>query len=126
MREGTEYIIENSHNYEIYFISKLDTSKKYLLSEKEGVEYFERYIKIVPNGATPNYFFLVSSITFGGIPLIKIPQDHKVNYCCHDENQHEGLLLLKLINHRNRRPSANRCHIRSKITACRFALLPEF
>jgi len=87
VREGTEYIIQNTNNYEVYCISKLDTSKKYLLGEKEGIEYFERYIKIVPNGATPNYFFLVSSITFGGIPLIKIPQDYKVNYSnCYNPN----------------------------------------
>jgi len=69
VREGIEYIIQNNHNYEI------------------GVEYFEKYIKIVPNGATPNYFYLVSSITFGGIPLIKIPEDHKVNYSnCYNPN----------------------------------------
>jgi hypothetical protein len=80
VREGTEYIIENSHNYEIYCISKLDTSKKYLLGEKHGIEYSEKSIKIVPNGETPNFFFLVSSITFGGIPFIKIPSDDKLNY----------------------------------------------
>jgi len=87
VREGTEYIIQNVHNYEIYCISKLDASKKYLLGEKEGIEYFDKYIKIVPNGETPNFFYLVSSITFGGIPLIKIPEDNKVNYSnCYNPN----------------------------------------
>ncbi len=87
VREGTEYIIQNKHNYEIYCVSKLDASKKYLLGEKEGVEYFEKHIKIVPNGQTPNFFFLVSSITFGGIPFIKIKMDDKLNYLnCYNPN----------------------------------------
>ena len=87
VREGTEYIIQNTNNYEVYCISKLDASKKYLLGEKQGVEYFEKYIKIVPNGETPNFFYLVSSITFGGIPLIKIPADYKINYSnCYNPN----------------------------------------
>ena len=87
VREGTEYIIENKHNYEIYCVSKLDISKKYLLAEKEGVEYLEKSIKIVPNGATPNFFFLVSSITFGGIPFVKIAMDDKLNYSnCYNPN----------------------------------------
>lgn len=87
VREETEYIIQNNHNYEIYCVSKLDASKKYLLGEKEGVEYFEKYIKIVPNKETPNFFYLVSSITFGGIPFIKIPADYKINYSnCYNPN----------------------------------------
>lgn len=80
VRESTEYIIQNKNNYEIYCVSKMDTSKKYLLGEKEGVEYFEKYIRIVPNKLTPNIFFLVSSITFGGIPFVKIAIDDKLNY----------------------------------------------
>lgn len=87
VREGEEYIIKNKHNYEIYCVSKLDASKKYLLGEKEGVEYFEKHIRIVPNEQTPNFFFLVSSITFGGIPFIKIKMDHKLNYLnCYNPN----------------------------------------
>ncbi len=87
IRESTEYIIQNKHNYEIYCVSKMDTSKKYLLGEKEGVEYFEKYIRIVPNRATPNFFFLISSITFGGIPFIKIQSDDKLNYLnCYNPN----------------------------------------
>ena len=42
VQENTEYIIENKHIYEIYCVSKLNASKKYLLGEKEGVEYFEK------------------------------------------------------------------------------------
>ena len=80
VREGTEYIIKNRHQYDLFCVTKLDISKKYLLGEKEGVEYFEKYIKIVPNKETPNFFYLVSSITFGGIPLVKISADNKVNY----------------------------------------------
>jgi len=87
VREETEYIIQNNHNYEIYCVSKLDASKKYLLGENEGVEYFEKYIKIIPNKETPNFFYLVSSITFGGIPFIKIPADYKINYSnCYNPN----------------------------------------
>jgi hypothetical protein len=87
VREGTEYIIQNKHNYEIYCLSKMDTSKKYLLGEKEGVEYFEKYIRIVPNRETPNFFFLISSITFGGIPFVKIAMDDKLNYLnCYNPN----------------------------------------
>ena len=87
MRENTEYIIENKHNYEIFCVSKLDANEKYLLGEKEGIEYFEKNIKIVPNGATPNFFFLVSSITFGGIPIVKIALDDKINYSnCYNPN----------------------------------------
>jgi hypothetical protein len=80
VREGTEYIIENRHNYDIFCVTKLDTSKKYLLGEKEGIKYFEKSIKIIPNKETPCFFYLVSSITFGGIPLVKISADNKVNY----------------------------------------------
>jgi hypothetical protein len=87
VRQCTEYIIQNKHNYEIYCVSKMDTSKKYLLGEKEGVEYFEKYIRIVPNGQTPKFFFLVSSITFGGIPFVKIAIDDKLNYLnCYNPN----------------------------------------
>lgn len=87
VREEAEYIIQNKHNYEIYCVSKMDTSKKYLLGEKEGVEYFEKYIRIVPNKETPCFFYLVSSITFGGIPLVKISEDNKVNYSnCYNPN----------------------------------------
>ena len=65
----------------------MDTSKKYLLGEKEGFEYFEKYIRIVPNGETPNFFFLISSITFGGIPFVKIAMDDKLNYSnCYNPN----------------------------------------
>lgn len=87
IRENTEYIIKNSHNYEIFLVSKLDVSKKFLLGEKEGAEYFDNYIRIVPNRLTPNLFFLVSSITFGGIPFVKITTDDKINYSnCYNNN----------------------------------------
>jgi len=87
MKENTEYIIENNHNYEIFCVSKLDADEKYLLGKKEGFEYFNDYIKIVPNNITPNLFFIVSSITFGGIPIIKIPKDDKLNYSnCYNNN----------------------------------------
>ena len=87
IKENTEYIIKNNHNYEIFCVSKLDTSKKYLLGEKEGAEYFDKYIRIVPNRLTPSLFFLVSSITFGGIPFVKISADDKVNYSnCYNNN----------------------------------------
>lgn len=87
VREGTEYIIQNSHNYEIYCVSKLDANNKYLLGKKEGVEYFSKYIRIVPNTETPNFFFLVSSITYGGIPFVKISADNKLNYLnCYNPN----------------------------------------
>ena len=65
----------------------MDASKKYLLGEKEGVEYFEKYIRIIPNGETPIFFFLVSSITFGGIPFVKIAMDDKINNLnCYNPN----------------------------------------
>jgi len=80
MHEKTEYIIHNSHDYEIFCVSKLDADEKYLLGEKQGFEYFEDYIRIVPNSKTPNLFFIVSSITFGGIPIIKIALDDNINY----------------------------------------------
>jgi hypothetical protein len=87
MFENTEYIIENNHNYNIFCVSKLDADNNYLLKEKEGVEYFEKNIKIIPNKLTPNLFFIVSSITFGGIPILKIPIDYKVNYSnCYNNN----------------------------------------
>jgi hypothetical protein len=87
MQENTEYIIENKHSYEIFCVSKLDSDEKYLLGEKEGFEYFENHIRIVPSNFTPTLFFIVSSITFGGIPIIKIRQDEYVNYVnCYNKN----------------------------------------
>jgi len=87
MRENVEYIFENKHCYEVFFVSKLDSNDKYLLTEKDGCEYYDDYIKIVPNKLTPNMFFIVSSITFGGIPFIKIPIDDKINYSnCYNNN----------------------------------------
>ena len=87
MKENTEYIIENNHSYEVFCVSKLNANKKYLLGEKEGFEYFENYIRIVPNNFTPTLFFIVSSITFGGIPIIKIRQDENINYInCYNKN----------------------------------------
>jgi hypothetical protein len=80
MNENTEYIINNSYDYEIFCVSKLDADEKYLLGKKEGFEYFENYIRIVPNKKTPNLFFIVSSITFGGIPIVKIPMDDNINF----------------------------------------------
>ena len=87
MRENTEYIIQNRHNYEIYCVSKLDADEKYLLGKKEGVEYCENEMRIIPNSLMPSLFFIVSSITFGGIPIVKIPMDDKVNYSnCFNNN----------------------------------------
>ena len=87
MNESTEYIIENKHHYEVFCVSKLDADEKYLLGKKEGAEYFDNYIRIVPNRMTPNLFFIVSSITFGGIPIVKISMDDKVNYSnCYNNN----------------------------------------
>jgi hypothetical protein len=87
MQENKEYIIENNHSYEIYCVSKLNVDEKYLLGEKEGFEYFEKYIRIVPSNFTPTLFFIVSSITFGGIPIIKIRQDENINYVnCYNKN----------------------------------------
>jgi hypothetical protein len=87
MLENNEYIIENHHNYEVYCVSKLNANEKYLLKEKEGFEYFENYIRIIPNNITPSLFFIVSSITFGGIPIIKINKDECVNYVnCYNKN----------------------------------------
>ena len=80
MHENIEYIINNSYNYEIFCVSKLDDDEKYLLGKKEGFEYFEDYIRIVPNSKTPTLFFIVSSITFGGIPIVKIAMDDNINY----------------------------------------------
>jgi hypothetical protein len=80
MHENTEYIIYNSHDYEVFCVSKLDADEKYLLGKKEGFEYFEDHIRIVPNSKTPTPFFIVSSITFGGIPIIKIAMDDNINY----------------------------------------------
>ena len=85
--ENAEYIIENKHMYDIYCVSNLDISKKFLLGEKEGINYLEKHIKIVPNSLTPNLFFLVSSITFGGIPFVKISSDNTLNYStCFNKN----------------------------------------
>ncbi len=87
MQENTEYIIENNHSYEVFCVSKLDANEKYLLGEKEGFEYFEKYIRIVPNNITPTLFFIVSSITLGGIPIIKIGIDDYINYKnCYNKN----------------------------------------
>lgn len=80
MQENKEYIIENKHNYEVFCVSKLNVNEKYFLGEKQGFEYFENYIRIIPNNFTPALFFIVSSITFGGIPIIKIRQDNHINY----------------------------------------------
>jgi len=87
MQENTEYIIENNHNFEVYCVSKLNENDKYLLGEKEGFEYFENHIRIIPSNFTPTLFFIVSSITFGGIPIIKIRQDENINYNnCYNKN----------------------------------------
>jgi hypothetical protein len=87
MIENMEYIIENKHSYEVFCVSKLSVHEKYFLGEKEGIEYFENYIRIVPNNFTPTLFFIVSSITFGGIPIIKIRQDENINYVnCYNKN----------------------------------------
>jgi hypothetical protein len=87
MRENTEYIILNNHHYEIYCVSNLDADEKYLLGKKEGFEYFSNEIRIIPNSLTPNLFFIVSSITFGGIPIVKINGNDNLNYSnCYNNN----------------------------------------
>jgi hypothetical protein len=80
MNENIEYIIHNSYDYEIFCVSKLDADEKYLLGKKEGVEYFEDHLRIIPNSKTPSLFFIVSSITYGGIPIIKVSMDDNINY----------------------------------------------
>jgi hypothetical protein len=87
MRENTEYIIINNHHYEIYCVSQLDDDDKYLLGKKEGIEYSSNEIRIIPNRLTPNLFFIVSSITFGGIPIVKITCNDNLNYSnCYNNN----------------------------------------
>jgi len=87
MKENTEYKIINNHSYQIFCVSNLEENEEYLLGKKEGIEYNNNNITIIPNSKTPNIFYIVSSITFGGIPIIKIPSNDTVNYTnCYNNN----------------------------------------
>ena len=79
MKENSEYVISNNYSYSVYVTSALEENEKYLLGEKEGVFYGEKEITISPNNRTPNLFYIISSITFGGIPIVKISGIDNVN-----------------------------------------------
>lgn len=80
MKENKEYKIKNNHSFSLYVVSALEEDEKYLLGEKEGVSYLDNMLIINPNGKTPSYFYIVSSITFGGIPIVKLPCINSVNF----------------------------------------------
>jgi len=71
MKENVEYRIKNNHSYSLFVVSALEEDERYLLTEKDGVSYSANELIIRPNSKTPDMFFIVSSITFGGIPVVK-------------------------------------------------------
>lgn len=78
VKEKETYVIDNKHSYNIYVVSKLDPDEKYLLNQDHGVFYQDNNVTIIPNENTPNIFYVVSSITFGGVPFVKIPVDNNI------------------------------------------------
>ena len=79
LQEKETYEIHNKHSYNLYVVSKLDADEKYLLNKDHGVIYEKNKITIIPNETTPNLFYIVSSITFGGVPFLKIAFDNNTN-----------------------------------------------
>ena len=93
MKENTEYIIKNRHSYSIYIVSALEENEKYLLGEKEGIMYKDNEVIITPNTKTPSLFYVISSITFAGIPIVKIAALDNVNYKnCFNHNSLKKLM----------------------------------
>ncbi len=93
MKQNHTYTIHNKHSYSIYVVSALEENDKYLLREEEGVSYSENEVIIKPNPKTPNIFYIVSSITFGGVPIIKEPDILHVNYGnCFNKNSLRRLM----------------------------------
>ena len=63
------------------------------LGEREGVYYSDTGVAIVPNSKTPNLFYIVSSITFAGVPIIKVPINTAVNSeNCYNHNSLKRLM----------------------------------
>jgi len=79
MRKNQEYKIRNTHSYMVFVTSGLEESEEYLLKSEDGVHYQENEIVITPNSNTPSLFYIISSITFGGIPIIKVPENWNIN-----------------------------------------------
>jgi len=74
MKQNKTYTIKNKHSYSVYVVSALEENEDYLLKEEHGVQYKDNEIIIRPNTKTPNLFYIVSSITFGGVPIVKEPE----------------------------------------------------
>jgi len=87
MRQNKTYVIKNNHSYSIYVVSRLEEDDNYLLNKEHGIIYKDSEIVITPNNKTPDLFFIVSSVTFGGIPIIKESEYFSVDYVnCFNEN----------------------------------------
>lgn len=93
MKQNREYTIKNRHSYSLYVVSALEENEEYLLREEEGVTYKDNELVIRPNTKTPNLFYIVSSITFGGIPIVKEPDLLNVNNVnCYNKNSLRRLM----------------------------------
>ena len=73
---GKSYTFYNKHEWIVYIMSALVDDEKYHCSKNEGVTYFNDRVILTPNEDTPEIIYLVSSITFGGIPLVKKTNDY--------------------------------------------------
>ena len=92
VNENTEYVINNRHSYSVYVVSALEDDEKYLLGEKEGVYYNDTNVVISPNNRTPNLFYIVSSITFAGVPIIKVQPNAVNSKNCYNHNSLKRLM----------------------------------
>ena len=73
---GRTYTFYNNHEWSIYVMKSLFDDEKYYCSEKEGVRYYNDRVIITPNNHTPEIIYIVSSITFGGVPLVVRTNDY--------------------------------------------------
>lgn len=80
MYENRIYRIHNKHSYSVYVVKSLEESEDNLLTQKDGVTYEDNVIIINPTMTTPGIFYIVSSITFGGIPIVKANSLEKISH----------------------------------------------
>lgn len=93
MKQNKEYVIKNRHSYSLFVVSALEENEEYLLNQDDGITYKDNEIIIRPNTKTPNLFYIVSSVTFGGIPIVKEPDLLNINLSnCYNKNSLKKLM----------------------------------
>ena len=97
MLVDTTYTIINKHEFDVYVVSELGEEEKFLLTEEQGVVYNDKEIMITPNFNTPNIFYIVSSITFAGIPIVKREEDIN-NINCFNKQSLKRLIDIFILN----------------------------